>query len=139
MAVPSELVTVIAPLLAPGITKATIVLIIELLLIDIGIAETPPIVNEVSVLKLVPEIVTKLPTEPLEGAKLLIMGAPDEYTQKAPLLTLSAGPPTIAVPPSALIQTEEPWVGEPPPPVPTNLLPIWLQTPALRVNSHAAP
>src|SRR5262249_27121625 len=50
----------------------------------------------------------------------------------------SSGPPTMAVLPSEDSATEKPgWVSHIPP-LPTNL-PCWVQTPPLRVKTHAAP
>src|SRR5262249_55030062 len=56
-----------------------------------------------------------------------------------PALELSLGPPTMAVLPSADSATEVPCWALPIAPVPTNLLPCWLQTPPLRVKTQAAP
>src|SRR4029077_9628716 len=61
------------------------------------------------------------------------------YTHAAPRLPLSDCPPTTAVFPSADTATEFPWNAMPTAPVPTNLAPCWLQTPPLRVYTHAAP
>jgi hypothetical protein len=58
-------------------------------------------------------------------------------TQAAPVLPLSDHPPTIAVLPSADSATDIPWRALPNAPVPTNLFPCWVQTPPLRVNTHA--
>jgi hypothetical protein len=63
-------VTLTAPVVAPGITIAT--KLVPVLLI--AIAATPPIVIAVGLLKLVPVIVTKVPTEPLAGANEVIVG-----------------------------------------------------------------
>ena len=63
-------------------------------------------------------------------------------TQAAPVVLLSLGPPTMAVLPSADSATDAPWDHNPPPyslVVPTSLLPCCVQTPPLRVNTHAAP
>ena len=46
---------------------------------------------------------------------------------------LSSGPPTMAVLPSADSATEAPCSAVPTAPVPTSLLPCWVQTPPLRV------
>src|SRR6516165_9121906 len=60
-------------------------------------------------------------------------------THVAPACELSPGPPTTAVLPSLDNATDQPWAA-PTPPVPTSLLPCWLQTPLeLRVKTHAAP
>src|SRR5262249_60832187 len=62
-------------------------------------------------------------------------------THAAPVVRLSLGPPTMAVLPSADTATDAPWDHKPPPyslVVPTSLA-CWLQTPPLRVNTHAAP
>ena len=60
-------------------------------------------------------------------------------THAAPTSELSPGPPTMAVLPSADSATEVPWPAAPTAPVPTSLLPCWVQTPLLRVKTHAAP
>src|SRR5258708_24049327 len=63
-------------------------------------------------------------------------------THAAPVILLSLGPPTIAVLPSADRATDAPCDHNPPPywlVVPTSLLPCWVHTPPLRVNTHAAP
>src|SRR5258708_3203100 len=52
---------------------------------------------------------------------------------------LSAGPPTMAVLPSADNATDMPWRALPTASVPTSFLPCCVQTPPLRVNTHAAP
>src|SRR6516165_3977745 len=61
-------------------------------------------------------------------------------TQAAPACELSPGPPTMAVVPSPDSATERPCWALPTAPMPTSLLPCWLQTPlALRVKTQAAP
>src|SRR5262245_41041371 len=63
-------------------------------------------------------------------------------THAAPVVRLSLGPPTIAALPSADTATDAPWDHKPPPyslVVPTSFPPCCLQTPPLRVNTHAAP
>jgi hypothetical protein len=60
-------------------------------------------------------------------------------THAAPARELSLSPPTIAVLPSADSATEVPWRAFPTAPLPTSLVPCWLQTPPLRVKTHAAP
>ena len=60
-------------------------------------------------------------------------------THAAPAFELSLGPPTMAVLPSADSATEKPWKAAPTAPVPTSLLPCWVQTPLLRVKTHVAP
>src|SRR5215831_10670544 len=52
---------------------------------------------------------------------------------------LSPGPPKIAVFPSADNATDMPWRALPAASVPTSFLPCCVQTPPLRVNTHAAP
>src|SRR5262249_36185850 len=52
---------------------------------------------------------------------------------------LPPGPPTRAVSPSADNATDMPWRELPAPSVPTSFLPCCVQTPPLRVNTHAAP
>src|ERR1019366_1688149 len=49
------------------------------------------------------------------------------------------GPLTMAVLPSAEMNTEVPWAAPPTAPEPTNLGPCCVQTPPLRVHTHAAP
>src|SRR6266540_2620790 len=51
----------------------------------------------------------------------------------------SATPPTMAVLPSADSATDVPWRALPTASVPTSFLPCCVQTPPLRVNTHAAP
>src|SRR6266581_572877 len=58
-------------------------------------------------------------------------------THAAPVLLLSAHPPTMAVLPSPESATDMPWRALPAAPVPTSLFPCCLQTPPLRVNTHA--
>jgi hypothetical protein len=63
-------------------------------------------------------------------------------THTAPADALSPNPPTMAVLPSPDSATELPWLAPLVPltaPVPTSLIPCWLRTPALRVNTHTAP
>src|SRR5262245_7353036 len=52
---------------------------------------------------------------------------------------LSPGPPTIAVFPSEDNATDVPWRALPTASLPTSFLPCCVQTPPLRVNTHAAP
>src|SRR5215212_11152759 len=54
----------------------------------------------------------------------------------APMLLLSAGPPTMAVPPSADNATAMPWRAFPTAPVPTSFLPCCVHASPLRVNTH---
>src|SRR5271170_259109 len=60
-------------------------------------------------------------------------------TQAAPRPPLSLGPPEMAVLPSADRATETPCSAFPTAPVPTNLLPCWVQVPPLLVKTQAAP
>src|SRR6516225_5687339 len=63
-------------------------------------------------------------------------------THAAPTPVLSSDPRTMEVLPSADSAPEVPWPagkGSLASPVPTSLLPCWVQTPPLRVNTHAAP
>src|SRR5262245_21814425 len=61
-------------------------------------------------------------------------------THTAPARLLSPGPPTAAVLPSADSATDRPcWPKKPTVPVPTSLSPCCVQTPPLRVATHAAP
>src|SRR5207249_196095 len=52
---------------------------------------------------------------------------------------LSPSPPTTAVLPSAESATDSPCSAIPTAPVPTSLLPCWVQTPLLLVKTHTAP
>src|ERR1043166_9217715 len=61
------------------------------------------------------------------------------YTQAAPSPESSRLPPTTAVFPSADSETDSPCSAAPTAPVPTSFAPCWLHTPAVRVNTHAAP
>jgi hypothetical protein len=67
---PPNVVTLTTPVVAPGITIATRVVP----LFEMGIAATPPIETLVGLLRLVPVMVTKVPTAPLSGTKLVIEG-----------------------------------------------------------------
>jgi hypothetical protein len=60
-------------------------------------------------------------------------------THAAPKSELSCGPPTNAVFPSAESATDVPCPAFPLALIPTSLFPCWLQTPFVRVNTHAAP
>src|SRR5450631_2633411 len=60
-------------------------------------------------------------------------------THAAPASELSLNPPTMAVLPSADSATEVPCRAAPTAPVPTSFDPYWVQTPPLRVQTHAAP
>src|SRR5664279_2371177 len=57
----------------------------------------------------------------------------------APTTLLSKGPPTIAVLPSAEMDTEVPCSPCPTPSDPTSFVPCWVQAPSLLVKTHAAP
>ena len=70
VAVPPAAVTEITPVTAPGITKPTSVVPS----LDITIAATPPMVKAVGLLRLVPVMVTSVPTEPVVGVKEVIVG-----------------------------------------------------------------
>ncbi len=61
------------------------------------------------------------------------------YSHAAPALKLSYGAPTRAVLPFPEIATDLPNLATPTAPVPTSLRPCCDHTPALRVNTHAAP
>src|SRR5262245_12492002 len=61
--------------------------------------------------------------------------APTERFREA--MKSSLGPPMIAV--LQVSATEKPCWPKPTAPLPTNLLPCWVQTLLLRVNTHAAP
>jgi hypothetical protein len=71
LAVPPAVVTATEPETAPGITIPTNVVA----LFETAIAETPPIVKDDGVVKLVPVIVTKVPTVPVAGVNDVIVGA----------------------------------------------------------------
>src|SRR6266511_727777 len=60
-------------------------------------------------------------------------------THAAPAPLLSPCPPTKAVLPSAESDTDWPCKEVPSAPKPTRLVPCWVQTPPLRVQTHAAP
>ena len=63
-------------------------------------------------------------------------------THAAPVPPLSKGPPRMAVLPSVDSATERPCRGPKKPPtapVPTSLLPCWVQTSPRRMKTHAAP
>src|SRR5450830_262906 len=60
-------------------------------------------------------------------------------THAAPAELWSKYPPTMAVLPSAERDTETPCRAPPTAPEPISLDPCWVQTPALRVQTHAAP
>jgi hypothetical protein len=68
---PPAVVIPIVPVVAPGITIATKLVPV----FEMAMALTPPIVKAEGVLKLVPVIVTKVPTVPLEGVNELMVGA----------------------------------------------------------------
>src|ERR1017187_1449545 len=62
------------------------------------------------------------------------------HTHAAPACPLSMGPPTMAVLPSADRDTDLPWeTRSPKAPEPTSLVPCWIQTPPLLVQTHTAP
>jgi hypothetical protein len=70
VAVPPAVVIDITPEAVPGITKPTNCEPV----LEIAIAETPPIVNAVGLPRLVPVMVTKVPTDPMAGVKDVIVG-----------------------------------------------------------------
>jgi len=80
-AVPPPVVMDTDPLLAPGITMATMVLpSLEMIM-----AGMPPIYTADGLSKLFPEILTKVPTAPAAGVKELIAGTGGTVnTQAAP-------------------------------------------------------
>src|SRR5262245_41871605 len=63
------------------------------------------------------------------------------YTHAEPTKSVSSGPTTMAVAPSADTATETPWSApfKPAAPVPTSLGPCWLHIPPLRAYTDAAP
>src|SRR5579872_7352458 len=83
------------------------------------------------------------PTTPVPNSLACWLQAPPVRVkiQTAPAPSPSLTPPTAAVLPSPESATQKPWLAlkEPAPPVPTSLGPCWLQTPPVRVNTHAAP
>ena len=112
LAVPPAVVTLTPPLVAPGITMATNVL--PLLLI--GMAETPAIVIPVGLLKLVPVIVTSVPTGPVVAEKEIIVGGAEIKVNPAidalPLGVVRLTAPVAPVPTMATIEVEETTVNE---------------------------
>lgn len=68
--VPPAVVNEIVPLIEPGITIATTAVPV----FEITIAAVPPILTPVGLESPVPLIVTKVPTEPLEGLKDVMAG-----------------------------------------------------------------
>src|SRR6516162_8589621 len=84
---------------------------------------------------------TALPTAPVPTSLLpcWLQRAPLRVkTQAAPACELSPGPPTAAVLPSLDNATDQPCMAATPP-VPASFVPCWVQTPLLRVKTHAAP
>jgi hypothetical protein len=71
MAVPPAVVIDTAPVTASGITMPTKVVPS----LDTAIASTPPIGKAVGLLRLVPVMVTKVPTGPKAGVKEVMVGA----------------------------------------------------------------
>src|SRR5215813_9482304 len=110
--------------------------------VNIHAAPTPP-------LSLDPPTITMLPSaeSATEGVDFPTAPAPTSFlscVQRPPLRVntnatppSSANPPKMAILPSADSATDVPW--RPTAPVLTSLLPCCVQTPSLRVNTHAAP
>ena len=71
VSVPPTVVTEILPVAAFGITIPTRVVSAS----ETTIADTPPIVKAVGLLRCMPVICTKVPTGPLEGLKDIMLGA----------------------------------------------------------------
>jgi hypothetical protein len=100
-------VTITEPLEAPGITIATNVVPDKL----IGIAATPPMLIAVGLFRLVPVIVTNVPTGPLLGAKEMMVGVggmkinPDRAAVPPAEVTLTA--PVAPAPTTAEMVVEE--------------------------------
>ena len=88
VAVPPGVVTRSGPVVAPEGTVAWIT-VAEL---TVYVALTPPNVTDVAPVKLVPLIWTAVPTGPLVGAKLVMVGG---LTVTAKLLALFAVPPEV--------------------------------------------
>jgi len=94
--VPLEFVTVIRPVLAPAGTTA--VIWVEELTVKL-VAATPPNFTEVVPVKLVPTIVTEVPTGPLVGENEVIVGEPAAVTVKFDeLLAVPPGVVTLILP-----------------------------------------
>jgi hypothetical protein len=92
VAVPLGVVTAMGPVAAPS---GTIAVIFLLLLLTVNCAATPPNVTLVAPLKLGPLIVTAVPTPPLCGEKLVMVGgAGGNRTVK--FVVLVAVPPGVA-------------------------------------------
>jgi hypothetical protein len=70
VAEPPAVLTETAPVTAPGITRPTKTVPV----LEITIAVLPPIVKAVGLFKPVPLIVTRVPTGPFEGVKVVIVG-----------------------------------------------------------------
>jgi hypothetical protein len=129
---PPGVVRLTAPV-APDPTMATID--VEETTVNDVTGVPPKVIIEVPV-KLVPAMLMIAPAAAVPGAKLVIVGAGGgkyENTQAAPKPELSQRPPTIAVLPSAFIETLPPCSAPPKTPVPTILLPCCVQTPPLRL------
>src|SRR2546427_13290492 len=93
LAVPAEVVTLIGPVVAPAGTLAVIVVAEP----TVKLALVPLNSTAVAVVKFVPLIVTLVPTGPLAGAKLAIVGG--LITVKLPaLLAVPPGVVTLMVP-----------------------------------------
>ena len=88
VAVPPGVVTRSGPVVAPEGTVAWIT-VAEL---TVYVALTPPNVTDVAPVKLVPLIWTAVPTSPIAGAKLVIVGG---LAVTAKLLALFAVPPEV--------------------------------------------
>src|SRR5438309_8576365 len=96
VAVPPGVVTLIGPLVAPLGTVA----VIEVAELTLKVALTALKVTAVAPLKLVPLIVTTVPTAPLVGVKLVIVGA---LAVTVKLLLLVAVPPGVVTPIGPLV------------------------------------
>ena len=83
---PPAVVTEIAPVAAPGITKPTSWVPV---LVTTS-AEVPPMVKAVGLLRLVPVMVTSVPTGPVAGLKEVMAG--DDVVINAPDTALVAVP-----------------------------------------------
>src|SRR5258706_4068777 len=89
LAVPPGVVTLIGPVVAPAGTVA----VIEVAELTVKVAPTPLTVTALAPVKLVPVIVTLVPTGPLVGAKLVMVGGLTVVTVKT--LLLVAVPPEV--------------------------------------------
>src|SRR5262249_5665964 len=100
-----------------------------------------PFISQIAVLPRMSRQAMSLLWSPLKSWVLGLSGLEAVKIHVAPRNELSCGPPMIAVRPSADRAAETPCSARncPIAPVPTSLLPCWVHTPLLRVNTHTAP